>query len=169
VLSAGVGLWSLGTLIAPPAAKTSLLALCASRVFVGLGEGLAPSSATGIMAKIVPECVPTFDAPQSVDSATNSQHACRLLQTAETNGSMSFITSHSALMNQDGLQARAGTCSHSGLWQSGRGRCTWARHLRATDQGGWLAGRVLPFCGIGSYLVCILAPCTAGAGRVGRC
>ena len=55
VLSAGVGLWSLGTLIAPPAAKMSLLALCASRVFVGLGEGLAPSSATGIMAKLVPE------------------------------------------------------------------------------------------------------------------
>lgn len=78
VLSAGVGLWSLGTLIAPPAAKTSLLALCASRVFVGLGEGLAPSSATGIMAKIVPECVPTFAAPQSVNIATYSHHACRL-------------------------------------------------------------------------------------------
>ena len=167
MLSAGVGLWSLGTLIAPPAAKTSLLALCASRVFVGLGEGLAPSSATGIMAKIVPECVPTFDAPHSVNSATNNQHACRL-QTAVTNGSMLFITSHSALMTHDGLQARAGTCSHSGLRQFRRGRSTWASHLRTTHQGGWLAGRVLPVCGIGSYLVCILAPCTAGAGRVGR-
>ena len=30
----GVVLWSLGTLVAPPAAKISLLALCASRVFV---------------------------------------------------------------------------------------------------------------------------------------
>jgi ACS family sodium-dependent inorganic phosphate cotransporter len=34
VLLAGVALWSLGTLVAPPAAKLSLLALCASRVFV---------------------------------------------------------------------------------------------------------------------------------------
>ncbi|KAK9916910.1 hypothetical protein WJX75_008641 [Coccomyxa subellipsoidea] len=55
VLLAGVALWSLGTLVAPPAAHFSLLALCASRVFVGLGEGLAPSSATNVMAKLVPE------------------------------------------------------------------------------------------------------------------
>ena len=34
VLMVGVVLWSLGTLVAPPAAKISLLALCASRVFV---------------------------------------------------------------------------------------------------------------------------------------
>ena len=34
MLLAGVVLWSLGTLVAPPAAKISLLALCASRVFV---------------------------------------------------------------------------------------------------------------------------------------
>lgn len=55
VLAAGVALWSIGTLIAPPAAHYSLLALCASRVFVGLGEGLAPSSATNVMARLVPE------------------------------------------------------------------------------------------------------------------
>ena len=41
VLMAGVVLWSLGTLVAPPAAKISLLALCASRVFVSA----APHSA----------------------------------------------------------------------------------------------------------------------------
>lgn len=55
VLFVGVALWSLGTLIAPPAAKMGLLALCATRLFVGLGEGLAPSSATNVMARIVPE------------------------------------------------------------------------------------------------------------------
>jgi ACS family sodium-dependent inorganic phosphate cotransporter len=52
---AGVALWSLGTLIAPPAAHFSLIALCATRVFVGLGEGLAPSSATNVLARLVPE------------------------------------------------------------------------------------------------------------------
>ncbi|KAH7618661.1 putative anion transporter 6, chloroplastic [Nannochloris sp. 'desiccata'] len=55
VLMAGVALWSIGTLIAPPAAHFSLVALCATRVFVGLGEGLAPSSATNVMARLVPE------------------------------------------------------------------------------------------------------------------
>lgn len=70
ILFAGVLLWSLGTLIAPPAAHNSLIALCATRVFVraaltlqldtcmaqvGLGEGLAPSSVTNIMAQLVPE------------------------------------------------------------------------------------------------------------------
>jgi len=55
VLFAGVCLWSLGTLLAPPAARISLLALCASRVIVGLGEGLAPSSATNVLARIIPE------------------------------------------------------------------------------------------------------------------
>jgi len=34
VLLAGVALWSLGTLVAPPAAHAGLLALCASRVIV---------------------------------------------------------------------------------------------------------------------------------------
>ena len=55
VLLVGVAVWSLGTLIAPPAAQLSLFALCATRVFVGLGEGLAPSSATNVMARLVPE------------------------------------------------------------------------------------------------------------------
>ena len=50
-----MALWSLGTLLAPPAARISLLALCASRVVVGLGEGLAPSSATNVLARIIPE------------------------------------------------------------------------------------------------------------------
>jgi MFS transporter, ACS family, solute carrier family 17 (sodium-dependent inorganic phosphate cotransporter), other len=55
VLMAGVALWSLGTLIAPPAAHMGLVALCATRVFVGLGEGLAPSSATNVLARVIPE------------------------------------------------------------------------------------------------------------------
>lgn len=55
VLMAGVALWSLGTLIAPPAAHMGLFALCATRVFVGLGEGLAPSSATNVLARVIPE------------------------------------------------------------------------------------------------------------------
>ena len=55
VLLVGVALWSLGTLVAPPAAKMGLIALCTTRLFVGLGEGLAPSSATNIMARIIPE------------------------------------------------------------------------------------------------------------------
>jgi ACS family sodium-dependent inorganic phosphate cotransporter len=50
-----VALWSLGTLAAPPAAQLGLLALCGTRFIVGLGEGLAPSSATNIMAQLVPE------------------------------------------------------------------------------------------------------------------
>lgn len=54
VLAAGVALWSFGTLIAPPAAQLSLLALCATRVLVGLGEGFAPSAATAVLAKLVP-------------------------------------------------------------------------------------------------------------------
>jgi ACS family sodium-dependent inorganic phosphate cotransporter len=55
VLLAGVALWSLGTLVAPPAAHMGIVALCATRVVVGLGEGLAPSSATAVMARLVPE------------------------------------------------------------------------------------------------------------------
>ncbi|KXZ52410.1 hypothetical protein GPECTOR_9g454 [Gonium pectorale] len=54
VLAAGVALWSFGTLIAPPAAQMSLVALCATRVLVGLGEGFAPSAATAVLAKLVP-------------------------------------------------------------------------------------------------------------------
>ncbi|KAK9841600.1 hypothetical protein WJX74_008540 [Apatococcus lobatus] len=55
VLMAGVAFWSFGTLVAPPAAHMSLAALCVSRVLVGLGEGLAPSAATSVMAQQVPE------------------------------------------------------------------------------------------------------------------
>ena len=54
VLMAGVALWSVGTLIAPPAAQISIWALCATRVLVGLGEGFAPSAATSVLAKIMP-------------------------------------------------------------------------------------------------------------------
>jgi ACS family sodium-dependent inorganic phosphate cotransporter len=54
VLAAGVALWSFGTLIAPPAAHHSLMALCASRVLVGLGEGFAPSAAVSVLAAQVP-------------------------------------------------------------------------------------------------------------------
>ncbi|KAG1669069.1 hypothetical protein FOA52_003987 [Chlamydomonas sp. UWO 241] len=54
VLLAGVALWSVGTLLAPPCASMSLMALCASRVIVGLGEGVAPSAATSILAKTMP-------------------------------------------------------------------------------------------------------------------
>ena len=60
VLMAGVALWSIGTLVAPPAAHMSLFALCATRVFVGLGEGLAPSSATNVLARVIPEYVVIF-------------------------------------------------------------------------------------------------------------
>ncbi len=55
VLLAGVAFWSIGTLAAPPAAHHSLLLLCGSRVLVGLGEGLAPSSATNVMSRLIPE------------------------------------------------------------------------------------------------------------------
>jgi ACS family sodium-dependent inorganic phosphate cotransporter len=54
VLQVGVGLWSLGTLLAPAAAHLGLPALCASRVLVGLGEGFAPSAATSVLARQVP-------------------------------------------------------------------------------------------------------------------
>jgi ACS family sodium-dependent inorganic phosphate cotransporter len=54
VLAAGVALWSFGTLIAPPAAQAGILALCASRVLVGLGEGVAPSAATTVLARLMP-------------------------------------------------------------------------------------------------------------------
>ena len=54
VLFAGVMLWSFGTLIAPVCANWSFTALLASRFLVGLGEGVAPSAATGVLAKGVP-------------------------------------------------------------------------------------------------------------------
>ena len=40
VLMAGVALWSLGTLVAPPCAHAGLLALCASRVIVRAAQHL---------------------------------------------------------------------------------------------------------------------------------
>lgn len=57
VLAAGVALWSVGTLIAPPAAKMGLLWLCATRMLVGLGEGVAPSAATTVLARLMPATV----------------------------------------------------------------------------------------------------------------
>jgi len=54
VLAAGVALWSFGTLIAPPAAQMGILWLCASRALVGLGEGVAPSAATTVLARLMP-------------------------------------------------------------------------------------------------------------------
>ena len=90
MLLAGVAIWSVGTLLAPPAAKmgehplwppwlgsachstsqpllpggiaarlramhAGILALSATRVLVGLGEGFAPSAATNVLARLVPE------------------------------------------------------------------------------------------------------------------
>ena len=165
MLSAGVGLWSLGTLIAPPAAKMSLLALCASRVFVGLGEGLAPSSATGIMAKIVPECVSTADATQCFERV--QQPACVQALRAMTDGFMLFTAVPTRTEVLATPQARARTCSYSGVWQFRRRRCTGAGHLRAADPDGGLAGCILPVCGAGSRLVYTVAARAAGAGRLG--
>lgn len=54
VLLYGVAIWSIGTLVAPPLAHMNLLALCFSRVLVGLGEGFAPSAVTNVMANLVP-------------------------------------------------------------------------------------------------------------------
>ena len=54
MLFAGVMLWSLGTLIAPLCAQFSFTALLASRFLVGLGEGVAPSAATGVLARGIP-------------------------------------------------------------------------------------------------------------------
>jgi len=54
VLFYGVILWSLGTLIAPWCATLGMAPLLASRFIVGLGEGVAPSAATGILAKTIP-------------------------------------------------------------------------------------------------------------------
>eukprot|EP00210_Caulerpa_lentillifera_P004567 g4357.t1 len=54
VLFTGVLLWSIGTFLAPSAAHLGFLMLCASRVLVGLAEGLSPSSATSVLSKQVP-------------------------------------------------------------------------------------------------------------------
>ena len=53
VLPAGVGLWSLATCGVPLLAST-IPGLCASRAAVGLGEAVAPSAATDIVARVVP-------------------------------------------------------------------------------------------------------------------
>ena len=55
VLLAGVALWSLGTALAPSTAKVSLVLLCFTRLLVGLGEGVAPPSATDVLARTVPK------------------------------------------------------------------------------------------------------------------
>jgi ACS family sodium-dependent inorganic phosphate cotransporter len=49
-----VALWTLGTALGPPAASIALPALCASRLLVGLGEGLAPSAATALLVQFIP-------------------------------------------------------------------------------------------------------------------
>lgn len=54
VLFVGVLLWSLGTLIAPYCADTSMVALLCSRFIVGLGEGVAPAAATGVLSRTIP-------------------------------------------------------------------------------------------------------------------
>ena len=53
VLPAGVGLWSLATCSVPLLAAT-IPGLCISRAAVGLGEAVAPSAATDIVARVVP-------------------------------------------------------------------------------------------------------------------
>lgn len=52
ILFAGVLLWSLGTLIAPPAAHNSLIALCATRVFVRGGIGWATKARTHLAHRL---------------------------------------------------------------------------------------------------------------------
>jgi drug/metabolite transporter (DMT)-like permease/MFS family permease len=54
VLYWGVLLWSFGTLLAPWAAHQGMSALCLSRLLVGLGEGVAPAAAIGVLAAKVP-------------------------------------------------------------------------------------------------------------------
>ena len=55
VLLTGVAIWSFGTMLAPPAAYSTLWGLCLTRVLVGLGEGLAPAAAVGLMAECIPQ------------------------------------------------------------------------------------------------------------------
>ena len=54
VLGVGVALWSLGTALAPATAPASLALLCLTRLLVGLGEGVAPPSATDVLARTIP-------------------------------------------------------------------------------------------------------------------
>jgi ACS family sodium-dependent inorganic phosphate cotransporter len=53
VMPAGVGMWSLSTAAVPLLAST-VPGLCFSRAAVGLGEAVAPSAATDMVARIVP-------------------------------------------------------------------------------------------------------------------
>ena len=53
MLPAGVGLWSAATAAVPLVAPT-LPGLLAARVMVGLGEGLAPTAATDVIARAAP-------------------------------------------------------------------------------------------------------------------
>lgn len=54
VMSAGVGTWSLATAVLPLVAGTTP-GLCLSRAVVGMGEAVAPSAATDIVARLVPK------------------------------------------------------------------------------------------------------------------
>eukprot|EP00877_Chromochloris_zofingiensis_P006979 jgi/Chrzof1/2534/Cz11g19070.t1 len=54
VMPVGVGLWSLATATVPLLAGT-IPGLCLSRAAVGLGEAVAPSAATDMVARIVPK------------------------------------------------------------------------------------------------------------------
>lgn len=55
VLLFAVGLWSLATMLAPNAATVSTEVFIASRVLVGIGEGLAPAAGLRMVATWVPE------------------------------------------------------------------------------------------------------------------
>lgn len=54
VLPAGVALWSLAT-AGVPVLGSAVPTLCLSRAMVGLGESIAPSSATDMVARMVPK------------------------------------------------------------------------------------------------------------------
>jgi MFS transporter, ACS family, solute carrier family 17 (sodium-dependent inorganic phosphate cotransporter), other len=54
VLPAGVGLWSAATAAVPLLAGT-IPGLFVSRSLVGLGEGVAPSGATDMVARVIPQ------------------------------------------------------------------------------------------------------------------
>lgn len=54
VLPVGVGLWALATASVPPLAST-VPGLCAGRAAVGLGEAVAPSAITDMVARAVPK------------------------------------------------------------------------------------------------------------------
>ena len=55
VLLFAVALWSLATMLAPSAATVSTEVFIASRVLVGIGEGLAPAAGLRMVATWVPE------------------------------------------------------------------------------------------------------------------